>query len=76
MIKPLESALGKVLRLSEEKQAIAAELLEQLAQADATAPYSLSPDERSAVREALARATQGSFAEEADVEDILRRSWA
>jgi hypothetical protein len=31
MIKPLEDALGKVLRLPQDKQEIAAELLEQLA---------------------------------------------
>ena len=74
MIKPLEDALGKVLRLSEHKQAVAAELLEQLAQSDA-APYALTPDERAAVREALARATQGGFADEADVDAILRRPW-
>lgn len=74
MIKPLENALGKVLRLSEHKQAIAAELLEQLAQSDA-APNALSPDERTAVREALARATQGGFADEADVDATLRRPW-
>jgi hypothetical protein len=74
MIKPLEDALGKVLRLSEDKQAIAAELLEQIAQSDA-APYVLSPDERSAVREALGRATQGGFADEAEVDATLRRPW-
>jgi len=74
MIKPLEDALGKVLRLSEHKQAVAAELLEQLAQGDA-APYALSPDERSIVREALDRASQGGFADEADVDATLRRPW-
>jgi hypothetical protein len=74
MIKPLEDALGKVLRLPKDKQAVAAELLEQLAQGDA-APYPLSPDERTAVREALARATQGGFADEADVDATLRRPW-
>lgn len=74
MIKPLEDALGKILRLSEQKQAIAAEMLEQFAQSEA-APYALSPDERTAVREALDRATQGGFAEEADVDATLRRPW-
>ena len=74
MIKQLEDALGKVLRLSEQKQAVAAELLEQLAQSEA-APYALSPDERTVVREALARATQGGFADDADVDATLRRPW-
>ena len=74
MIKPLEDALGKVLRLSEDKQAIAAELLELLAQ-DEAVPYALSPDERMIVREALDRATKGGFADEADVDATLRRPW-
>lgn len=75
MIKPLADALGKVLRLPKEKQEVAAELLEQLAQSD-EAPYPLSPDERNAVREALARAERGEFADEAQVNAVLRRPWA
>ena len=74
MIKPLEDALGKVLRLPEHKQEVAAELLEQLAQSDA-APYALSLDERAAVQAALARAEKGEFASEADVDAVLRRPW-
>ena len=58
MIKPLEDALGKVLRLSEHKQAIAAQLLDQLAQSSA-APYALSRDERMVVQDALDRAMKG-----------------
>jgi hypothetical protein len=75
MIQPLEDALGKVLRLSKEKQEIAAELLEQLAQAEGEA-YILSPDERTAVSEALARSQRGEFAEDADVDALLRKPWA
>jgi hypothetical protein len=75
MIKPLEDALGKVLRLSEQKQAVAAELLEQLAQTEGT-PYVLSSDERVAVLDALARAKQGDLATEAAVDAALRRPWA
>ena len=74
MIKPLENALGKVLRLPEGKQEVAAELLEQLAQSDGDS-YPLSPDELSAVREALARAQRGEFADEAQVDALLRRPW-
>jgi hypothetical protein len=74
MIKPFEDALGKALRLSEQKQAIAAEMLEQLAQSEA-APYALSPDERMLVREALTRATQSGFADETEVNVTLRRPW-
>jgi len=39
------------------------------------APYAHSPDERSAVREALVRAKWGEFADEADVDATLRRPW-
>lgn len=75
MIKPLEDALGKVLRLPEDKQEVAAELLEQLVQSDGT-PYPLSPEERRAVKEALARADRGEFADTTAVDAVLRRPWA
>ena len=74
MIRPLEDALGKVLRLSEDKQEVAAELLELLAGSDG-APYPLSPEERAAVRESLARAERGEFADAAQVDAALRRPW-
>jgi hypothetical protein len=75
MIKVLEDALGKVLRLPEAKQEIAAELLEQLA-ADDGQPYLLSAEERRVVADALARAERGEFAADADVDAVLRRPWA
>ncbi len=75
MIKILEDALGKVLRLPEAKQEIAAELLEQLA-ADDGQPYLLSTEERRIMREVLARAERGEFADEAEVDAILRWPWA
>jgi hypothetical protein len=75
MIKPLEDALGKVLRLSEHKQAVAAELLEQFVRAEG-APYALSADERMAVLDALARAKQGDLATKNAVDAIVRRPWA
>jgi hypothetical protein len=75
MIKVLEDALGKVLRLPEAKLEIAAELLEQLA-ADDDQPYLLSVEERCVVTEALARAERGEFAADAEVDAVLRRPWA
>lgn len=75
MIKVLENALGKVLRLSEDQQEIAAELLEQLAQSGDD-PFPLSPDELRVVREALVRAERGEFADQAAVDAVLRRPWA
>jgi hypothetical protein len=74
MIKVLEEALGKVLRLPAAKQEIAAELLEQLV-AENGEPYYLSAEERRIVREALARAERGEYAADEDVEAVLRRPW-
>lgn len=39
------------------------------------APYAVSPNERAAVRAALACAQRGGFADEADVDATLRRPW-
>lgn len=61
MIKALEDALAKVLRLPEQKQELAAELLDQLTAGEQPV-YALSDDERAAVREALARIRRGEFA--------------
>jgi len=74
MNKALEDALGKVLRLPEAEQDVAAELLEQLA-AGAAGPYQLTQNERSIVEAALARARSGEFAPDSDVETVLRRPW-
>jgi len=73
MNKALENALAKVLRLPEQKQEIAAELLEQLTAGET--PYPLSDDERTSVREALERARRDEFASDEDVECALHRPW-
>jgi hypothetical protein len=75
MVKALEDENGEVLRRSVHKQAIATEMLEQFAQKREAPPYALAADERTAVREALARAKCGEFASEADVDAILWRPW-
>lgn len=74
MIKALEDALAKVLRLPERQQEIAAELLEQLSAGDEPV-YPLSSEERAAVREALARARRGEYAADDQVERVLLRPW-
>lgn len=74
MNKALEQALGKVLRLPQDQQDIAAELLEQLAVA-ASGPYELSDDERSIVEAAFARARRGEFASDEAVDSVLQRPW-
>ncbi len=70
MSKMLEDAIAKVRALPEEKQRLAAELLEELAE-EAT----LTSEEEAAVREGLAQADRGEFASEAEVAALLRRPW-
>ena len=72
MIKALENAISKVRKLPEEKQRLAAELLEELA---ADEPVKLSDEERAVVREGLAEANRGEFANDEEVADLLRRPW-
>jgi hypothetical protein len=55
-------------------QVVADELQEQLMQSDPVR-HALTPEERSAVREALARAMRGGFADEADADVMLRQPW-
>ena len=74
MIEALEIALAKVLRLPAQKQEVAAELLEQLTLGEQPI-YPLSEEERIAVREAIARAQRGEFADGKQVERALLRPW-
>ena len=74
MIKLPKVQLGKISRIPDQNQAVAAELREPFAQSEA-APYALSPDERAVMGRALARARRPEFADEADVDATLRRPW-
>ena len=71
MIKALERAIEKVKALSEERQEYAAELLEQIADADDDAVYRLSDEERRLVREGLAELDRGEVASEAEVRAVF-----
>jgi len=71
MIKALEQAFEKVKALSEERQEYAAELLEQIANADDDAVYRLSDEERRLVREGLAELDRGEVASEAEVRAVF-----
>lgn len=73
MIKALEQAIAKVRALPEEKQQVAAELLEELA---AVEIYEMSNDERQAVSEGMAEADRGEFISDAEAETLLRKPWA
>ncbi len=72
MIKVLEQAIAKVRALPEDKQRLAAELLEELATEKI---YVLSADERTAVHEGLAEADQGDFISDDEANALLRRRW-
>jgi hypothetical protein len=74
LLKNLEDALAKVLRLPADKQEVAAELLEQLA--SSSDPYPRSDEERAIVRDALARARSGELASDEQLEAALRRPWS
>jgi hypothetical protein len=70
MIKALEQAIEKVRRLSKERQEYAAEVLEQIAQADDEI-YHLTDEERRLVDEGLAELARGEVASEADVRAVF-----
>lgn len=73
MIKVLEQAISKVRLLSEEKQRLAAELLEELAAADE--PYALSPEEQVAVQEGIDQANRRDFIADEEADALLNRRW-
>jgi predicted transcriptional regulator len=70
MIKALEEAIEKVKALSEERQAYAAEVLEQIAAAGDEV-YRLSDEERRLVREGLAELDRGEVASEEEVRAVF-----
>ena len=75
MIKVLEDAIAKVKKLPEDRQAYAAEVLEQLV-ADADAGVFDIPDEHMAgVLEGLEQARRGEFASDSEVDAVLRKAW-
>ena len=67
MIKVLEQAIEKVKLLSRERQAYAAEVLEEIA-AGHDDVFQLSADERAAIEEGIAQADRGEFASDEDME--------
>jgi len=70
MIKALEQAIEKVKALPKERQEHAAELLEQIANADDEL-YRLSDEERHLVREGLAELDRSEEASEAEVRAVF-----
>jgi DNA-binding protein H-NS len=70
MIKALEQAIEKIKTLSKERQEYAAEVLEQIAQADDEI-YRLTGEERRLVDEGLAELDRGEAAPEAEVRAVF-----
>ena len=60
MMKALEDAIEKIKRLPQDRQAYAAEVLEQIAAAGSD-PFAVPDDHRAAVLEGLAQAERGEF---------------
>ena len=71
MIKVLEQAIEKVKALSPERQAYAAEVLEQIAESG-DGVYRLSDEERRLVREGLADLDAGRVVPD----DVMAAFWA
>jgi uncharacterized protein YehS (DUF1456 family) len=74
MMKVLEEAIEKVKTLSEERQALAAEVLKHIA-ASEDGVFHVPDEHRAAVLEGLAQAKRGEFADDATVERVLRKPW-
>ncbi len=72
MIKVLQDAIEKVQTLSEERQAYAARVLEQIA-LTGDQPYRLSEAERRAVLEGIADLDAGRVVSGADMEAFWNR---
>ena len=74
MIKVLESAIEKVKRLPEDRQAYAAHVLEEIA-ADGT-PFAIPDEHRAAVLEGRDQARRGEVVDEDTADRLLRKPWA
>jgi predicted transcriptional regulator len=72
MIKALEQAIEKVRRLSKERQEYAAEVLEQIAQADDEI-YHLTDEERRLVDEGLADLDAGRVVSDSEMAEFWKR---
>jgi hypothetical protein len=72
MTKVLEDAIEKVRRLPEDRQAYAAEVLEQIAAAGSDL-FIIPDDHRAAVLEGLAQAERGEFATDEEMAALWKK---
>jgi hypothetical protein len=73
MIKVLEDAIEKIRTLPAERQRLAAEVLERIAEAD-EGDYQLSDDERRLVRDGLDDLDAGHIVTDADMTAFWNRN--
>jgi predicted transcriptional regulator len=72
MTKVLEDAIEKVRRLPEDRQAYAAEVLEQIAAAGSDL-FIIPDDHRAGVLEGLAQAERGEFATDEEMAALWKK---
>lgn len=72
MTKVLEDAIEKVRRLPDDRQAYAAEVLEQIAAAGSDL-FIIPDDHRAAVLEGLAQAERGEFATDEEMAALWKK---
>ena len=75
MMKALKIAIEKLKALPEERQAYAAEVLEQIAATD-DGVFHIPEEHMPGVLEGLAQTARGEFADEQEIDRALRRTWA
>jgi len=75
MTKLLTEVLRKVAELPEERQDDAAHVLLRMLESDASR-YRLSDDQLREVGLAIAEVDRGEIASDAEVDEVLHRSWA
>ena len=75
MIKVLEDAIEKIKELPAERQAYAAEVLQQIAAGRGGDAFIVPDSHRDAVLEGLEQAERRELASDEEVEAVLRRPW-
>ena len=75
MIKALETAIEKIKRLSPERQAYAARVLDEIAEPEA-GTFVVPDEHRAAIFEALEQVSRGERAPAEAVDRLLRKPWA
>jgi hypothetical protein len=73
MADALERAVQRIRKLPAQRQAEAAEMLDEIASDHANGVYVLSADENRLIDEAIAELDRGQYATEAEVEAVFAK---